>query len=52
MALGLLLTRLISFIPNTMLTTVCISIVLIITLCNSDKGPTTSASLLKPIVTP
>lgn len=52
MALGWPLTRLISCIPYTMLSTVCISIVLIITLCISDEGPTTSEALLELAVAP
>ena len=52
MALGWPLTRLINFIPYTMLSTVYLSIVLIITLCISDEGLTASGALLKRAVAP
>lgn len=52
MALGWPLTRLINFIPYTMLTTVSLSIVLIITLCISDEGLTAPGALLEIAVAP
>lgn len=52
MALVWPLTRLINFIPYTMLANVSLPIVLIITLCISDKSLAASGALLEPAVAP